>query len=297
MFFLLSDAVLLVGKLAKIVLTPTPQTLIIAVGWIVLVAVTGMATYGTYHGRKIAHAAYTVQVEKDTSLEKLNLVLIADTHLGYQNDERWLAKLINEINTLEPDIVVIAGDIFNDNFKALTNPDGAVRLIQSIKSTYGVFAVLGNHDGGNTYDAMLNFLEESHVTLLQDDYLVIEDKFIVVGRSDPSPIGGGPPSRKDTSIVLAGIDVNMPVIALEHQIVSIDEYIGTADLILAGHTHRGQMFPGNIVTRLTYEVDYGHYQRNVNSPHVVVTSGAGVWGPPFRIGTNTEVVSVMLEFR
>jgi len=295
-FFLSSDAVLLIGKLSKLIPSPAPQACIIAAGWVALAAVLGMAAYGTYNGRQIKQASYTVQIEKKASHENLNIVLIADTHLGYQNDEKRLAKIVKKINALEPDIVVIAGDVFNDNFRALSNSQGALRSLQSIKSVYGVYACLGNHDGGSTYDEMLRFLEQGNVIVLQDGYVVIDDAFIILGRTDSSPIGAQGEPRKELASVLKGIDVSLPIIVMDHNPANIREYGNEIDLILAGHSHKGQMFPANIVTKLIYEVDYGHYQREKDSPHVVVTSGAGVWGPPFRIGTNNEVVSILVEF-
>jgi len=297
MFFLVSDTALLIGKVSKIIPSPVPQAFIINAGWIVLALVAGMAAYGTYNGRQIKRASYSVQIAKKTPLANLNIVLISDTHLGYQNDEKWLAKIVAAINALNPDIVVMAGDVFNDNFRVLSNPDNAVRSLQSIKSTYGVYACWGNHDGGKTLDEMLQFLEQGNVKVLQDEYLVIEDKFTIVGRKDSSPIGYQGEPRKELSHVLEGINTELPIIVLDHNPANIREYGNAVDLILSGHTHRGQMFPANIITHFAYEVDYGHYQRDANSPHVIVTSGAGGWGPPFRIGINNEVASILAEFK
>jgi len=297
LFFLVSDAMVFIGKLVKIIPSPTPQTLIIAVGWAVIALVAGMAAYGTYNGRQIKQASYAVKIAKETSLKKLNIVFISDTHLGYQNDDKWLAKIVDKINALEPDIVVMAGDIFNDNFKALSNPDEAVRSLQSIKSKYGVYACWGNHDGGKTLDAMLRFLEQGNVKVLQDEYAVIDDKFIIVGRKDSSPIGYQGEPRKGLSHVLEGINASLPIIVLDHNPANIQEYGNDIDLILSGHTHRGQFFPANLFTHRIFTVDYDHYQRDANSPHVIVTSGAGVWGPPLRMGTDNEVVSILAEFK
>jgi hypothetical protein len=87
----------------------------------------------------------------------------------------------------------------------------------------------------------------------------------------------------------------MPVIVMEHNPAHIGEYGKEVDLILAGHTHKGQAFPGSLVTRAMYTVDYGYYQKDTDSPHVIVTSGAGTWGTPMRVGTNNEIVSIVLR--
>lgn len=282
LYFLLSDFVL--------IFTPKSHKFIVAAGWIVLALVAATAIYGIYNGRQIKQVSYAIKIDKE--IPKLNIALIADLHLWYVNDEKWLAKIVENINALEPDIVVMAGDIFNDNFKALSKPDEAVRSLQSIKSKYGVYACLGNHDGGSTYGEMVSFLEQGNVKLLQDEYLVIEDKFVIVGRTDSRPIGIQGAPRKELSLVLEGVDMNMPIIVMDHSPANIKEYGSEIDLVLAGHTHGGQMFPFNIITNLANGMNYGHYKKDANSPNVIVTSGVGVWGPPFRIGTNNEVASV-----
>jgi len=295
--FLVADAALLAGRLARLIPAPAPHACMVAAGWAVLAVVAVMAAYGVGHGRQLQQTSYTVRIEKETPLKSLHIVLISDTHLGYQNDDKWLAKIVNNINALEPDIVVIAGDIFNDNFKALSNPGEAVRALQSITSTYGVYACWGNHDGGKTLDAMLRFLEEGKVKVLQDEYAVIADAFIIVGRKDSSPIGSQGEPRKELAHVLEGINTRMPIIVLDHNPANIKEYGNAIDLILAGHTHRVQFFPANLITSRLFTVDYGHYQKDAGSPHVIVTSGAGVWGPPLRIATDNEIVSILAEFK
>jgi len=299
LFFALSDIVMLVGKILRLIPSPVPQNFIIIAGWIALAGVAGMASYGIFHAKQIRQASYTVRIEKETSLKNLNIVLIADLHLGYLNDEKWLAKIVDKINTLEPDLVCIAGDVFNDNFKALSNPAQAARSLQSIKSTYGVYACVGNHDGGKTFDEMLRFLEQGNVRVLLDEYVVVKDKFIIIGRKDSSPIGSQGEARKEWlyTYIPEEKNKNLPIIVLDHNPANIKEYDNAVDLILAGHTHKGQMFPFNFITHLIFDVDYGYYQKNKDSPHVVVTSGTGVWGPPLRIATDNEAAVILAEFR
>jgi len=143
---------------------------------------------------------------------------------------------------------------------------------------------------------MLDFLERSNIKVLIDEYVAIDERFILAGRLDPSPIGRfGDMRRKKPAEVLSGIDVKLPVIVIDHNPANIDEYGSEVDLVLCGHTHRGQIFPGNLFTRAMYVVDYGYYRKDESSPHVVVTSGAGTWGMPMRVGTNCEVVSIKLH--
>ena len=96
------------------------------------------------------------------------------------------------------------------------------------------------------------------------------------------------------SEVMAQVDENLPIVVMDHDPANIGEYSDEVDLILSGHTHRGQLFPGNFFTSLIYTVDYGHYQKNSDSPHVIVTQGVGTWLAPMRIGTDNEIVSIIV---
>jgi len=82
---------------------------------------------------------------------------------------------------------------------------------------------------------------------------------------------------------------------MDHSPAYIDEYDSRFDLLLSGHTHRGQFFPFNIITKSIFTVDYGYYQKNPESPHVIVTSGTSTWGTPIRMGTNNEIVSIIVR--
>lgn len=114
-----------------------------------------------------------------------------------------------------------------------------------------------------------------------------------MGRLDGSGIGGyGGIERKELSEFFTREDPELPVIVMDHNPANIGEYTKEADLILCGHTHKGQIFPANLITKLMYTVDYGYYRKNTDSPHVIVTSGVGTWGMPMRVGTNCEIVTI-----
>ena len=140
---------------------------------------------------------------------------------------------------------------------------------------------------------MISLLEQSNITLLNDEYVTIDNRLILIGRLDPFPIGGfGDMQRKDIKEIFTMIDTNLPIVVMDHNPSNIHQYGKETDLIISGHTHRGQIFPGSLITKALFTVDYGHYQKDIDSPHVIVTSGAGTWGTPMRIGTNNEIVSI-----
>ena len=144
---------------------------------------------------------------------------------------------------------------------------------------------------------MENFLKDASITLLAENYTVIDKRLVLAGRLDSSPIGSNKnQKRKDFNKIIAEKDKTLPTIVLDHNPKNINEYNGNADLILCGHTHKGQMFPLNLITSLIYDVDYGQYSSKSNV-QAIVTSGIGYWGPPVRVGTNSEIVSIKIVSR
>ena len=299
MLFFVADLVVILGSIAKAIPSPIPQSVRCYQAMIVLFLTAAIVGYGIYNANQIRQVSYDIKIKETTMTENLKIVLISDLHLGAVNSEKNLEKIVQGINNLEPDIVCIAGDIFDDDFKALRAPEKTSDLLKNIKSTYGVYACLGNHDGGKTFKEMVRFLESSNIKLLKDEYAVIAEQLILIGRVDPSPIGGfGGLRRKAIAEIFAAIDSkdqNLPLVVMDHSPARLEEYGQDVDLILAGHTRRGQLFPFSLVTNAIFTVDYGHYQKDAESPHVIVTSGAGTWGMPMRVGTNNEIVSILLH--
>ena len=295
LLFFTADIIILIGRVTNIIQATMLNNVRFYSGLAVILLTIGIISYGIYNTNQIKTVSYEIELN-NTSLNDLRIVLISDLHLGDVNSERNLDRIVQNINSLNPDIVCIVGDIFNDDFNLIRNPDRAIALFRTINATYGVFACLGNHDGGRTLNQMKNFLEKSSIKLLNDEYVIIDNRFALFGRLDATPIRGfGELQRRDISQTIASVGANMPVIVMEHNPSHIKEYGREVDLILAGHTHGGQMFPGNLVTRAMFVVAHGHYQKDVDSPHVIVTSGVSTWRPPMRIGTNNEIASILIR--
>lgn len=249
--------------------------------------------YGFANARQIDHAHYDIGLEGKKDISDIKVVMISDVHLGAAGSESRMKDIVEEINALEPDIVCISGDFFDTDFRSILDPDAAIETLRGLRSTYGTYACLGNHDGGSTFGQMEDFLEKADIRLLKDEFTVIDDRFVLAGRLDRSPIGGyGNEKRKPLSEYLTVDDPTLPVIVLDHNPQGIEEYGSEADLVLCGHTHKGQIFPGRLFTSRIYTVDYGYYRKDAQSPHVIVSSGVGYWGMPMRVGTDSEIVSV-----
>lgn len=297
LLLLLSDLILLIAKWIRIIPAPAPKPVVFHTKSLVFIVVIGLVVYGAYNANQIKEADYRIQIDKSTYLDHLNIVLISDLHLGHINDTAFLAEVVDRVNGLQPDVVLMTGDIFNGNYYALSNPSQGIELLNNIKSTYGVYACLGNHDAGRSYEEIVNFIEQSNIKLLNDEHVVIDNQFVLVGRKDSSPIGDQGKPREATTDIMSKIDPNMPIIVMDHQPANMHQYGNEVDLILSGHTHQGQMFPANLITNAMFTVDYGHYQKDKDSPQVIVTSGVGTWGPPLRIGTNSEIALIEVDFQ
>lgn len=295
LYTVLADLVTAVPRIMKLSFTAQPIFKgAIAIAVLAMTLVT--CIYGFINARQIDHISYKVQLNSKTDISDMRIVMISDLHLGAVGSESRLDNIVAEINSREPDIVCIAGDFFDTDYSAINDPDKALETIKGIKSTYGVYACLGNHDGGETLTQMTEFLKKADITLLNDAYTVIDDRLVLVGRLDAAAIGGyGDMQRKPLSSVLKRENTDMPVVVLDHNPANIDEYTTEADLILCGHTHKGQIFPGNIFTSLLYTVDYGYYRKDSQSPQVIVSSGVGAWGMPMRVGTDSEIVTVTFD--
>lgn len=294
LFCILADIVALILKLFKLPFVKNALFKGISAALVLVLAITTVVC-GICNARDIDHISYEIKVDSVTDVSDLNIALISDVHLGAVGSESRLAEIVDEINSLNPDLVLIAGDFFDTTYSAIKNPQKAIKTISRIEATFGTYACLGNHDAGETFNQMQNFLKQSNVILLNDSYTVIDNRLILVGRLDAHSIGGyGDLKRKPFAEIGLKKDENLPVIVMDHNPQNIGEYNSDVDLIVCGHTHKGQIFPANIVTSLVYDVDHGYYRKNSQSPQVIVTSGVGYWGMPMRVGTNSEIVSIKL---
>ena len=252
--------------------------------------------YGAVHAREVKTISYEVDMEKSAGkMTDLKVVMVSDVHLRYVVGLKDIEKMVEGINKLEPDIVIIAGDFFDDNIKAVSDQEEILKEMRSISSRYGTYAVLGNHDAGDTYPEMLDFFRQAGVILLQDEHILIKESFLLVGRKDERPIGYQGGERVGMDELLQGTGNQLPLIMVDHQPTALDEAdeLGV-DLLLGGHTHKGQIFPGRLLTRLIFRNDWGYLK--AGDFVSIVSGGFGTWGPPMPIGTDAEIVEIKIEF-
>lgn len=227
------------------------------VGAVCAVIITTVSIYGMINAGNIQTTKYDISIDKKAGkLDSLNVVLIADLHLGYNIGCRHMEKMVERINAQNPDLVVVAGDIFDNEYEALENPDRLAAILRGIQSKYGVYACYGNHDiqekilAGFTFGGkekkessvkMDEFLEKSGITLLRDEYVLIDDSFYLYGRPDYERPGRGIDERKSPQEITEDLDLSLPVLVIDHEPRELQELADAGvDADLCGHTHDGQ---------------------------------------------------------
>lgn len=313
LILLIMDLVIIILKLTKKLSKKTIRSrrfIILSRSAAFLLAL-AVSLYGVLNAGYIRKTEYDVSVAKKcTGTDSLNVALVADLHLGYSIGIKHMEQMVKKINAMQPDLVLIAGDIYDNEYEAIENPEKLRQLFASIQSKYGVYACWGNHDideailAGFTFDSdakkepdnrMENLLTKAGVRLLSDEAVLIDDAFYIVGRNDPSRARKTSSERASADELLAKLDHSKPIFIIDHQPKEFDELKAAgADVDFSGHTHDGQMFPGNLLTSLMWDNSCGKLTKdNFTS---IVTSGVGVWGPNMRVGTKSEIAQVHITF-
>lgn len=269
---------------------------------------------GIYHAKHIKVTPYKITVDKSApDMDSLKIVLLADTHFGYNSGAVHAQEIVDKINEQNPDLVCIAGDIFDNEYDAVREPEKISEILRTIRLKYGVYACWGNHDlnepilAGFTFKhkkedskqlkdpRMKRFLQNSNIQLLEDEAVLIDNSFYVVGRKDASLIEKIEEKRKTPAQLTQKLDKNKTIIVIDHQPKELQDIADAGvDLDLCGHTHDGQTFPGNFTVKFLWENPCGYLQKG--SMHNIVTSGSGVWGPAMRVGTDSEICTINLIF-
>ncbi len=234
-----------------------------------------------------------IKINKSTKdIKELNIVVASDIHMGTIVTNGRVRKLVDMINSLNPDIILLPGDILDEDLEPVIRRNLGDD-ISKLKAKYGVYAVNGNHEFIGGVSEADKYLTNHGIKLLRDTVAVIDNQIIIVGREDVSINRIG--KRKTIEELLNGYDKSMPIILMDHQPFKLYEAEqAKIDLQLSGHTHHGQLFPFNFVTQKIYEVSWGYKKKG--DTHIYVSSGFSGWGPPVRLGSRTELVNIKLKF-
>ena len=287
------------------------------VGCVCATLIMCISFWGVVNARLVRVTPYDVTINKEArdengqKMDSMKIVLVADLHLGYNIGVRQVQRIVNSINKQDADLVLIAGDIFDNEWEAVDQPEELEKILRGIKSKYGVYACYGNHDiqeqvlAGFTFGGqrektsspeMDEFMEKAGITLLRDEGVLINDSIYIYGRRDAHRPGNGAADRASADEITENMDKSKPIIVLDHEPKELEELSSAGvDMDLCGHTHDGQMFPGNILVAMMWENSCGYL--NVDGMHNIVTSGVGVFGPDMRVGTKAEICPITVNFK
>lgn len=266
----------------------------------------GANVYGYMHAMDTKITHYDVNIKKDVKKVKaIRVVMITDVHLVFNSNKKMIKRAVSMINDQKPDIVMVGGDLFSSSFYAVPDPKEYAEILAGIKSKYGTYFVYGNHDveeplfcGFALNDPdhafrtqeMTDFVKAAEFTTLDDKVVSLASGSIqLAGRKDGEKAGDGTRNRMSAKELLKDVDKKKPVLVLEHEPVDYENLAKAgADMSFSGHTHAGQVWPGTIVTSMLNDMTYG--LEDMHGMKVLVSSGLGFYGPPLRIGTNSEIV-------
>jgi len=275
--------------IANLFITFTPYKNIVVVGCIVIGILVILFIWGTYNAYSpvVRHLELTINKPGET----MRLVIASDFHLGVLSNKRHLQKFVELSNNENPHVVLLVGDIVDDDPVWFVE-EGMNQVMKQLKSTYGVYGVLGNHEYyGGKIPEFVEEMRNSNVQILMDETILVGNRFYLTGQEDVTN-----KYRKEIQDLRPENLDTLPWIVMNHTPNDLHkpQHAGV-DLHLSGHTHLGQLWPNNLITKRIFELDYGHLQKE--DMHALVSSGFGFWGPPMRIGSRSELWVVDLTFK
>ena len=256
---------------------------------IAILLVTAFSLYNV--SREIRIKEVKIKIDKvPKELSGFTIVQLSDVHVDLLKSVKWLDDIVSKTNALNPDLIVITGDLIDYD---LCNLEEYCKILKKLKSKYGVYGITGNHEYYTGYEKFLNIAENINMKVLKNEKVTIADSIELVGTNDEAGkrFPGGSP---DLKLALKGSDFKKPVILLAHRPTRFKEAVDLGvDLQLSGHTHAGQIPPVDLITKLIFKYPYGLHK--LKSSYIYTTFGTGTWGPPMRLFSRSEIVKIILE--
>lgn len=255
-------------------------TSIIIFGSVGLILIIGNVQY---HNKKRQQVSIlSSKIEKP-----IRIVGISDLHIGYTISAKEVSKWVSLINAEKPDVVIIAGDIIDNHLRPIIE-DSVSDVLNRINAPMGVYACTGNHDLMFAINEDESFYKNSGITLLRDSFINING-ITIIGRDDYTNL-----RREKLDEITQGVDKTSFTILMDHQPTKLNDAVNSGiDFQLSGHTHRGQVFPISLITDAIFELSHGYMKKE--NTHFYTSSGIGIWGGKFRIGTRSEYLVVDID--
>ena len=276
MLFLVLD----LGRLVHLV----PRSWLFSNGYTsigVLVLMTAIFVYGNIHYNNKERVPMEITTNKSIGGKPLKIVLLSDLHLGYHNRRAEFSRWVDLINAEHADLILVGGDIIDISVRPLIEE----RVAEEFRRLNApVYACLGNHEYYSGEPRAQQFYKDAGITLLRDSVAKAAGTTII-GRDDRTNM-----RRRPLSELMRGVDRHSDfTILLDHQPYHLEEAEQNGiDFQFSGHTHYGQVWPASWITDAIYEDAFGPLTKGAT--HYYVSSGMGIWGGKFRIGTRSEYV-------
>jgi predicted MPP superfamily phosphohydrolase len=235
-----------------------------------------------------------ISIDKKAGKQKeIKVAFVSDIHMGFIIGNHRVKRMVDKINSENPDLVLFGGDLVDHNPLPVIKYNMGENFSR-LHPPLGVYAVTGNHEYIGKPDISIEYLSKFGIQYLRDTLININDVLLLGGREDKDKMRFTGTPRKPVSQLVNGVDRSLPILLMDHQPVEYDSVMQTGvDLMVSGHTHRGQFWPFRYITRKVYELDWGLLKKG--NTHFFVSSGLGTWGPPVRIGTRSEIVILHLK--
>lgn len=252
-----------------------------------LVFILCFLAYGNYQAFHPIIRNEKIVTDKLAAGTKYRIALVSDLHLGRILGKDYAEDLVRQLNTLQPDMILLAGDIVDEKI-IFVNHEDALAPLGKLQPELGVFAAFGNHDYLDDSQKLQQLLTEQNIRVLQNENAAV-GSLKITGLTDYSKNKSTQP-LKDLS---ANNDKYYDIV-IDHQPRRMQAASDAGyDLYVSGHTHTGQLFPNRFVTQKMYLLDYGI--KEFGSLTAVTSSGYGFWGPPVRTEMAPEIVVIEVQ--
>jgi predicted MPP superfamily phosphohydrolase len=284
-FFVYASGVILQTNFSYLV--PSPRTVVV----ITLLITAAIALYGYFEARYIRNETLIIESPKiPREVGTLTIAQISDVHLGLILRKERLKSILREVERAEPDILVSTGDLVDGQMGSLT---GLAELLNTITPRYGKFAITGNHEFYAGLDQAVDFTQKAGFRVLRGEALNVAGLINIAGIDDPTGRQFGDYRGASERALLSELPHDNFTLLLKHMPVIEGNTSGLFDLQLSGHTHKGQIFPFRLITRLFFR-NYSGLTHLPNNSHLYVSRGSGTWGPPIRFLSPPEVTVIKL---
>lgn len=227
----------------------------------------------------VRHAEITINKKLD---KPLRIGMASDMHIGSLFGAKQLDELAAIMNREKVDIILLPGDLMDDNVDAY-RAENMQPSLEKLRAPLGVYATMGNHDLFGHEREIREEVSKADIRVLANESLVVDKRLLVVGRNDDRD-----KNRPSTAQLLAKQNTDLPVLLMDHRPTEVEIHSQLpVDVQVSGHVHNGQVAPANLIVRFLNRIHYGY--EAIGNGHFFVTSGYGFWGVPLRLGSQSEV--------